>query len=282
MKQIILILCCLLLVSPVFAQTISYTATADEAVWAVNINSPVSTHGTIQLYQANGDTVSGTWSYVFGLPTSTFTAEIGDSGSEPFSYLIPAPVGMSIWNGDNTSKAREIKLGYGQLASTGLQQGWNNVLVTEIDRAVITGYTVSADNDISVSHELVSRRSAAADLNADVQEPGLVDLLKAYAPLAASVFLGLIYWLKFIFVDHLIITFALYFTGSMAYAIWTSKDIFTFYKKWFDQQKKFFEFMANAFSTTFQIITQVAVVVGNAVGSLINVALIAAKILLRI
>ena len=272
----------MILVPLASAQTESFTANADEAVWAININSPVNTEGTITLYQGNGDTVSGTWSYVPGIPTSTFTAEIGSSGSESFSYFIPGNVGIGIWNGDNTSSKREIKLGFGQLAGYGIQQGWNRVLVTEIDRAVITGYTISADNEIEVTRELVPRVKAAADLNSGSGDPGLVDLLQTYVPLVVTVFLSLVYWLKFLFVDHLITTVLLYMFGSMAYAVNTSKNIFVFYKTWFRQQRALFEFMASGFSTTFQIVTQVAVVVGNAVGSMVNIAIIAAKILLRL
>lgn len=264
------------------AQTESFTATADEAVWSININSPANTHGLITLYQANGDTVSGYWTYTMGIPTSTFSAKIGDSDVESYTYMVPLSVGISVWNGDNTSLARQIKLGYGQLAGVGIQQGYNRVLTTDIDRAVITGYTISADNQITVTSEIVPRTKAAGDLNSGTNDPGLVDLLKTYVPLVVSVFLSLIYWLKFLFVDHLITTVLLYMFGTLAYAVNTSKNIFVFYKTWFRQQRALFEFMAQGFSTTFQILTQVAAVVGNAVGSMINLALIAAKILLRL
>lgn len=281
MKILLFAVCIMLLLCPAFAQTVTYTASDNDAVWAIYITSPIFTHGTFDIYQANGDTVSGSWSYDGGIPTSGFTATLG-SDSDSFNYVVPLSVGMEIWNGDNTSYARELKMGFGQLSSLGIQQGWNRVLVTEIDRAVITGYKITADKDVTVRNELVPRSTAAADLNAESEGPGLVDLLTQYTPLIVSVFLSLMYWLKFIFIDHLILTVSLYFTGTMAYAIFTSRDIFSFYKTWFKQQRAFFEFMSNAFSTTFQIVTQVAAVVGNAVGSLINVALIAARILFRL
>jgi hypothetical protein len=285
MKYTLLFLCCLLLTVPVMGQNVAYTAPSGQAVWAIYINSPVGTHGTIEIYQANGDTTTGYWSYTGGLPTSTFTASLGSSGTQSFGYTIPVnmvSVNMEIWNGDNSStdNSRKLKFGFGQLAlgQTGL---WNGVGSTDINRAVITGYSITADNVVSVHPELIDIRQAATNL-ASTEGQGLPELLKAYVPLVAAVFFSLIYWLKYLFVDHLILVISLYLTGSMAYAINTSRNIFIFYKTWFKQQIAMFNFIAGAFSTTFQIVTQVAIVVGQAVGSLINVAVIAARLLLRV
>ena len=82
------------------------------------------------------------------------------------------------------------------------------------------------------------------------------------------VFESLIYWLNLLFVENLILTASLYMAGSMAYAANTSRDIFTFYKTWFRQQKALFEFMAQGFATAFQIVTQTVQVITSVVGAL--------------
>lgn len=61
--------------------------------------------------------------------------------------------------------------------------------------------------------------------------------------LVYDVVTGLFYWLKFFFVDNLGMTIALYLSISMAYSASTSKNIFQFFKKFFSDQRKLFEFI---------------------------------------
>ena len=276
-KHILLLLCCMLALIPLAsAQTETFTAPSDQAVWAVYITSPVGTTGTITLTQANGDTVSGSWSYVAGLPASEFTASVGSSGDRSFQYIVPLNTIFGIWNGENTTYDREIKFGIGQTRGI-----WNAVGSTTIDRAVITGYTITADQQITIDRELISRSSAAAAL-AETNDGNLVTLLENYGPLVVSIFTSLIYWLKFLFVDNLIVTVLLYMTGTLAYAANSSRNIFQVYKTWFKQQKALFEFASQGFNTVFQIITQVAAIIGRAMGAAANIAITVARIILRI
>ena len=261
------------------AQTETFTATSDQAVWAIYITSSVGTSGTITLTQANGDTVSGSWSYPYSLLSSTYTAEVGGSGSRSFTYIAPTntlPVVLGIWNGENTTYDREIKFGVGQARGI-----WNVVGSTTIDRAVITGYTISADQQVTIERELISRSSAAAALS-ETNDGNLVTLLENYGPLVVSIFVSLIYWLKFLFVDNLVVTVLLYMTGSLAVAANSSRSIFQVYKTWFRQQRALFEFVSQGFNTVFQIVTQVAAIIGRAMGAAANIAITVARIILRI
>ena len=272
MKHSILALCIIALIVPAMAQTVSYSAPLDKAIWAIDISAPQGSSGTFVLTLDNGDSVYGTWSYHYTIPpAASMTATIG-SGSESETF-VSGPVGMQmeIWNGDNVTYARQLKLGFGQFKGI-----WNKVASTTIGASPIRSYTITSTSEISASQEVISYKEAINSLNPStglLNDKGLVSLLTGYSGLIVAVFLSLIYWLKFLFVDHLVLSVSLYMTGTMAYAINTSRDIFSFYKTWFRQQRAMFEFIASAFATTFQIVTQVAVVIGNAMGTIGTIAI---------
>ena len=144
---------------------------------------------------------------------------------------------------------------------------WSTVAETTIPAHPVTKYTISSSSTITVDYEVITFQEAYTNLHADDNSQGLITLLEAYSSMIVGIFLSMIYWLKFLFVDNLVVTVLLYFFGSMAYAANTSKDIFRFYKTWFGQQAALFNFIVNAFATTFQIVTQVAIIIGNAISS---------------
>ena len=68
--------------------------------------------------------------------------------------------------------------------------------------------------------------------------------------------IALFYWLKFFFWDNLGMTVALYISITMAYSANTAKDIFTFFRKFFNDQKKLFEFILSLWTTLINLIAQ--------------------------
>ncbi len=66
---------------------------------------------------------------------------------------------------------------------------------------------------------------------------------------------SLFYWLKFFFIDNLVLTVALYLSISMAYAANTARDIFDFFKRFFRFQRTFFEFILWLWNTLVTIIS---------------------------
>jgi hypothetical protein len=185
-----------------------------------------------------------------------------DSGS--FDLFPVVPLYGSIWNGENTTYSRQLKMGTGLV-----QGGWSRVIQTTIDPAVITSYYISSTKPITATQDLMVTSSAVKALSATdpSSDTDLVALLRAAIPMLLGVFMALLWWLKFLFVDNLILVVALYLTGSMAYTILTSRNIFKFYERWFKQQKALFEFISNGFNTTLQIITQVAAIVTTPLGA---------------
>lgn len=253
MKKLLSLLALVLVVSPALANVVSYTAPADQAVWGLDFDAPLGSTGTILLYLEDGSTVSGSWSYTGHFPT-TAEVELGDDSST-YSYWIPVPTSLktSIWNGDNSSYAREIKFGYGQ--NRGL---WNDVLVTSISRSPTIGYQISSSATIEVENELKDREDAQAQLSAgDPYEGSILDILFEQLDTIMAIFYSTIWWMKFLFVDNLMLTVSLYFSGSMAYAMLTSRNIFVFYKVWFRQQRALFEFIVNMSSQILSLVAQV-------------------------
>ena len=94
-------------------------------------------------------------------------------------------------------------------------------------------------------------------------ETGLVDEIKKIVNLAwviwgvlYTVVVELFYFLKFFFWDNLGMTISLYLIISMAYSANTSKDIFKFLGKFFNDQKKLFEFILSLWTTLVNLIAQ--------------------------
>lgn len=241
------------------AETYSGTAPAGKAIWALDIKAGWGTSGGYVLTLENGNTVTGTWDYG-GLLPPTFEATIG-SDSSTYTYVAPLPVNIQIWNGDNVTYERELKLGYGQYKGA-----WNDVLVTSIAASPVTSYSVSSTGAIEVAPEFIDYSTAVTNLN--YRPDDWIERIKEYLPMLWGTFEALMYWLNLLFVENLVLTVSLYMAGSMAYAANTSRNIFLFYKTWFRQQKAIFEFMAQGFLTTIQIITTIVNTVTSVVGAI--------------
>lgn len=258
-KYLSIFLLLAMLILPASANTVSGTAPTGQAVWALDITTKWGTSGTFTLNLENGDTVEGDWSYS-GFPT-TFEATIGDDTSS-YSYITPTDVYLSIWNGDNVTYSREVKLGYGQIKGA-----WNDVVATSIGAKPIISYSITSTGPVSATPEYIKYSDAVANLN--YKPPDTISQMIEYAPMLWGVFTSLIYWLKLIFVDNLVLTVSLYMAGTMAYAANTSRNIFVFFRTWFRQQKALFEFMANGFLMAVSIIGQLAVVITGGISALV-------------
>ena len=243
-----------MLILPATAYTASYTAPADKAIWGIDFDAPYGSTGDITLTLEDGSVVEGSWSYTGALPIVADIELEGETSTYSYFTPIPFPLKIGVWNGDNSSYSREIKLGYGQAAGI-----WNDVLTTSILNSPTVGYTIVSSQPVTVVNELKDREDARAQLSSgDPFEGSVLDLLWDQSSTMMSIFLGAAYWLKFLFVDHITLTISLYFSGSMAYAMNTSRDIFKFYKTWFNQQKAMFEFIVNMASSAVSIAAQIA------------------------
>jgi hypothetical protein len=256
MKRLLIFLCLVVLViAPAAAYSFTYMAPDDKALEIITITSNGDTSGTLTIYQGNADTISGAWSYgnydIFALPFPHSHATISLEGdTTSFGYATPGTLQLTVWATGNISNTQVAKMGMGQ--SSGV---YNGVVETTISNSPIIGYRIDSDNAVTTDQVLISR-VAAEKATSPEAGTGILENLKTYLEVITGTFLNLIWWLKFLFFDNLLLIFLLYFTGSMAYAANTSKNIFVFYKTWFRQQIAFFNFVANSFSTVINIATQ--------------------------
>jgi hypothetical protein len=246
-KYLLGILVLMLVISPALAQTYSFTAPAQKAVWAIDVNAPWGSSGTITMHQSNGDTTIAQWSYT-GFP-ATANTQIG-SDTSSFTYIVPTNLQMQVWNGDNVSLARQLKLGAGEVKGV-----WNTISETSIAAYPITSYTVSSDKTVVVSQEVVTYSKAMQDLNPeDSDAVGYVlSLVWAFVGFIKVLF----YWIGFFFVTGIVMITALYIaiTGAMSFG--TTKNIFTALRKFFKYQRAYVEFIIYLWGTLIQIASYV-------------------------
>ena len=69
-----------------------------------------------------------------------------------------------------------------------------------------------------------------------------------------DVVIALFSWLKFFFIDNLLMTISLYLAISMAYTFCTARNIFAAFGKFFNDQKKLFDFILSLWKSLIEII----------------------------
>ena len=128
--------------------------------------------------------------------------------------------------------------------------------VDQITANLIYRIDISCDVPFTVDFYFGKAADVAGALN-----KSLIDLAWEWINLAISMMvfvkdtaIALFYWLKFFFWDNLGMSIALYISISMAYSANTSKDIFKFIGKFFNDQRKLFEFMLSLWTTLVNLI----------------------------
>lgn len=116
----------------------------------------------------------------------------------------------------------------------------NNIAVNTIYRVDISGPQTFT----------ITIRHAPAESVSEGTGKNVLDVINEWVQFAISLgstligfLVGSFYWIKFIFVDNLLLTIALYFSVSMAVAATRSRDIFQFYRRFLGDQRKLFEFI---------------------------------------
>ena len=128
--------------------------------------------------------------------------------------------------------------------------------VPSISDNVIYKFELTSTKPVAVAYYTNTRENVAK-----AAATTLLEVINEWVQLAISLAffvkdtaIALFFWLKFFFWDNLGMTVALYISISMAYAANTSKDIFRFIGKFFNDQKKLFEFVLSLWTTLVNII----------------------------
>jgi hypothetical protein len=262
MRKLLFLLCVVaLLVVPTMAYRYEATAPEGQAIYVIQIYSDGGTDGTIYMYQSNGDVTWGGWSYSEYtselIPSRLATVSIGtyaNTASTTYTNLAEL-----VTNGElivnfqpaysNGSKIR-ASMGQTKLIS-------DEEVSVSVKSYPIIKFLIVADKDVRPTVRYFSWADAMRDIK-PASNDDIFALIKGYWDVAWGIFSTLGYWLKFLFWDHLTLTVVLYLTGSMAYYMNTSKDIFVFYTRWFRGLTGMFHFIANIYSVVISIITQIA------------------------
>jgi hypothetical protein len=128
--------------------------------------------------------------------------------------------------------------------------------VPQLGRNLITRVVVTGDKPFSV--EVVA--GDPADVAEGVKRSTFqtvqewIDFAFGLGGSLIGFLLGTLFFIKFLFVDNLILIIALYLSVTMAYAAISSRNIFDFYKRFFKMQRSLITFMMEIWNYLIQIL----------------------------
>jgi hypothetical protein len=236
----ILLVCCI----PASAQTISYNCPEGMAIYELQMIGNSPTTATFELHRQDGTTTSGSWSYqpytVYGYAVAT-TASISLEGdSDTTTFVTPGQLYISLYPSRNLTELAETRL----IMGAGQTGGMNNIAVEKYGiTSPIIGFSISADNEITYSKTEESITVVSQNLkSAGLDE--IMDLIYSTVFLVIDFVTSLLYWLKFFFVENLLMIVALFLAVPMAFAAKNSRgNPEKFLRQYFKTLKGFFEFI---------------------------------------
>lgn len=121
-----------------------------------------------------------------------------------------------------------------------------------------TIYRITASSTEPFSCWITSGSPEDVSAGASVSPLGAAAQWVQFALSIAGALLGFVVaifvWIKFLFIDNLLLVVALYLAVSMAYSAASSRNIFQFYKKFFRFQRSMFDFMVQMWNYLIQIV----------------------------
>jgi hypothetical protein len=260
----------------------TFTADPDEAISVIQYSLPLNTRVDFTLTYGLGSTVTGYMEYLEGTPppiwelafdNSTSTVSLGGmtrTENFPDAQILSGYVKHIQFSsyGINDS-ASPPETGFTLYA-----QGygiWSDEIVffpvNNIENNMISRFTFVSTKPIDISIEsskkdilsttlkksaLQSVADAAGKIGSDAQ--AFIQLAISISSVLIETLITLLYYLKFFFVDNLGLTVGIYLSLSMAYAAATSKNIFMFFKKFINDQRKLFEFIISLWRVLVEIV----------------------------
>lgn len=248
------------LVSTASAYDSSFTAPEGQAIFYIDVSAPMGSTGTISFTQETGEITSGSWSYqeiseIVGTGGEVTVSISGNSST--YSYY-PFPPGninikMQITRQYSAYTDNVLRL---SAAKSSLQDANAIVISNSIRPSPVMSYRVISDSDVSVTENLIEYntavQAAAPTLNQNENNSWITYILSLVTMFVGFV-IELVFWLKFFFIDNLLLIVALYIgmTGAMAFG--KTKDVFKALKQFFNYQKKLFEFIISMWNVLIQV-----------------------------
>jgi hypothetical protein len=253
-----------------YVTTYTYTADPGYAIGNIVIMPPIGSHDTFTLTYGNGSTVSGTVVYIpeniLGIdsPTnSVSTVSIGgDSQTRNFIDAHSSPEQAKITGYARDTDAGTVGFGIWD-AGVGL---WSDQIayysVPNSTNRLISSVTITGDKPFKVTLGY-----GTAAYIASANNKSALDVLNDWIQLAISlaatiigVITGIIWYLKFFFVDNGLLIIALYLAVSMAYSAMSSVsakgfDVFRFMKKFIGFQQSLYRFIIDMWTQLVTIVS---------------------------
>jgi hypothetical protein len=241
-------------------------STDGDAIYRVQFSVPRDSYVNFTLYYGTASSVTGSASSIptggLNILETTSTVEL-DGVSKSYTFFDTDPlydyditgyatngtdfVGFAVYSRDYGAPVlgNDLIVGY---------------IVPDITHNLIYKIEFSSPRPFSLTYTSAKKEDIVKRITVGT-ETGLLDEIKKIVDLAwmiwevlYTVVTELFYFIKFFFWDNLGMTVALYLSISMAYAANTSKDVFKFFGKFLNDQKKMFEFMLSLWTTLVTII----------------------------
>jgi hypothetical protein len=258
-------------IRPGYPNTFSYTCDPDEKISIIEYDLAINTVANFTLTYGTGATVEGWMIYrPAGIAGQSYS-EVSIGGNKYSETFIDAQVaGYSLTRHIQfVSYARNTT---GDTIVTGFAvyaQGYGVFSdeiafypVSDLTRNMIYGMSITATQGTGIT-VVTNKAERLADFvdktvsqsSTDVIAKKASDFLAFLASVGGIIY-TILYWLKFIFIDNIAITFTFLLLGTLAYYMNTSPDIFVFFKRLFGTEKMIIEFLINIFDRAWRWITR--------------------------
>jgi len=254
----------------------TYTANPDEKISVIEFDLPINTVVNFTLYYGSSSSVSGWAIYRVNTPLINSFSEVSlgaGSGGTTYQeiFIDPLITGYSTTKHIQfTSYARNDTTTVDESGFAIYAQGYGLYSgelayfpVSDLPSNMIYRIDFTADQPISFTIDTARADVLARYVTSTVGEQrdaglvGAVTGLYDFGMMVVGVVFSLLYWLKFIFVDNLVLTVVMYFAGTLAIAMNTSGNFFKRLERFFRYQVKLFNFVSTAFKVLLDMIVSV-------------------------
>jgi hypothetical protein len=232
-----------------------------DAIHKISVDIPTGTTVDFTLTYGNGDTVSGWMKYVNnGFYQQTSEVSIGGDTST-FDYVGMQQIGRIDVVGYARNYTDDTNYTSGFIVYDtvfGLTQ-FNAMAfyeVPDLSSNVIYKFELTSDQPVSVTYYSDTLATVSEYANKSPLE--IINEWVAFAVSMASFVYGVVValftWIKFFFVDNLLMTVSLYLALTMAYSFGRAKNMQQGLTKFFRFQRAFFEFILSLWNYLVQIL----------------------------
>jgi len=245
----------------------TYSVNSSQAISNIQFKAPKGTELNYTITYGAGNSLSGYITYlpgdidVFGFGEGVTTINIGES-TDTRSFvdtgLIPKweIVGYAREEDSNGTVLSTGYAIYDVSLGVGFQSGFIAYQCVE-DLQPIESMTFTSNMPVWLFIGTSDRQEIQEGISKTLLDTAneWIQLAIDISWLVLDLVVGLLAWLKFFFVDNLVMTISLYLAITMAYSACTCRNIFQFFRKFFNDQRKLFEFIIGLWTALVNIIS---------------------------